>query len=343
MKKYRSLIAIATCAAALSGCAGSVSSELADARRAYQNANDGPAGQHAPAELHKAKEALDQAEASHSEDAGSYQARDLAYVAQRRAQMADAQASIVMEQDKKDLSDKSYETTQGTLLKERTEDLTATRTALAVSEESSDAAVAQAARAQKAQVTAEARSAEQGKLLREKSTELTQTQSALTASEQAGHATADRLATEQVVSAAAEAKAAAALSDLAKLAAIREDARGTVISLSGSVLFRSNEASLMPGAESRLDQVVDALNVDSDRSLVVEGYTDSQGSDDHNLELSRRRAEVVRDYIIRRGYNASLIRALGIGESNPIADNSSAEGRANNRRVEIVIERKVGR
>jgi len=343
MKKYRSLLAIATCAAVLYGCAGSVPSELADARLAYQTANAGPAAQHAPAELHKAKEALDQAELSFSDDSGSYQTRDLAYVAQRRAQMADAQASIIMAQDRKDLSDKSYEVTQGALLKERTEDLGATRTALAVSEESGEAASARAAREQKARVAAENTTAKQSTLLREKSADLTQTRTALAASEQTGQATADQLAAEQKISSDAEKKAAVALAALAKLTAVREDARGTVISLSGSVLFRSNESNLMPGADSRLDQVVDALNADGDRNVVVEGYTDSQGSDGYNLDLSRRRAEVVRDYLVRRGYDASRIRSLGIGEANPIADNATAEGRANNRRVEIILERKSER
>lgn len=336
MKKYRSLLAIAACAAVLSGCAGSVPSELVDARRAYQSANNGPAAQHAPAELHKAKEALHLAETSFSDDAGSYETRDLAYVAERRAEMADAKASIVMERERKSRSDKSYEATQGALLKERTEDLSAARTALAVSEESGGAATAQAAVDQEARLNAEEKTAEQNTLLRETSVELTQARAALAASEDTGQATADQLAAEQK-------KAAEALATLAKLVAIKEDARGTVISLSGSVLFRSNEANLMPGAESRLDQVVDALKADGDRNVIVEGYTDSQGSDGYNLDLSRRRAEVVRDYLVRRGYNASRVRALGVGEANPIADNATAEGRANNRRVEIILERKTER
>lgn len=60
---------------------------------------------------------------------------------------------------------------------------------------------------------------------------------------------------------------------------------------------------------------------------------------DYNQRLSQRRADAVRDRLVQRGYMADLIQARGMGETNPIADNTSAPGRANNRRVEIVIER----
>jgi outer membrane protein OmpA-like peptidoglycan-associated protein len=73
----------------------------------------------------------------------------------------------------------------------------------------------------------------------------------------------------------------------------------------------------------------------------VEGYTDSQGSDTYNLDLSQRRADAVRDYLVHRGYDSSRVQAHGIGEGRPIADNATAEGRANNRRVEIVLEREA--
>ena len=74
-----------------------------------------------------------------------------------------------------------------------------------------------------------------------------------------------------------------------------------------------------------------------ERKLIVEGHTDSQGSSSSNQVLSQQRADAVRSYIISRGYPADLIQAQGIGEDRPVADNASAEGRANNRRVEIVI------
>ncbi len=143
----------------------------------------------------------------------------------------------------------------------------------------------------------------------------------------------------QALTTQAEAKTAAAETALAKLAATRKDERGTIITLSGGLLFRSNEAILMPGAAEQLDQVAAALAATSDRNVVVEGYTDSEGSTAYNLALSQRRADAVRNYLVHKGYPAARLEAHGIGEGSPIADNSTNAGRANNRRVEIVLER----
>jgi outer membrane protein OmpA-like peptidoglycan-associated protein len=128
------------------------------------------------------------------------------------------------------------------------------------------------------------------------------------------------------------------LAALAKVMAVKEDARGSVITLSGSVLFRTNEATLMPGAQARLDQVAEALLASPGRNVLVEGFTDSQGSDQSNMDLSQRRADAVRSYLVQRGCDATRIQGHGIGEGRPVADNATAEGRANNRRVEIVLE-----
>jgi len=287
MKMMGSLIMIA-CAALLGGCAATVPSELVNARLAYQHASAGPAAQLVPADLHTAQEALARANEAFAKDAKSYHTLDLAYVAQRKAEMADVLASIAAEQNKKAGSEKAYQVTQGNLLEENKEDLSQTRTALAASEQNS-------------------------------------------------RETAARLSAEQRARVEADRKAADALAALAKLAAVKEEERGLVITLSGSVLFRSDESTLMSGAQSRLDQVASALMASHDRNVVVEGFTDSQGTDQYNLDLSQRRANAVRDYIVQRGYDAGRIQAHGIGEGRPIADNATAEGRANNRRVEIVL------
>jgi outer membrane protein OmpA-like peptidoglycan-associated protein len=150
--------------------------------------------------------------------------------------------------------------------------------------------------------------------------------------------TNDQLAVAQKAQLDAEKAAADAQADLAKLAAVKEEARGLVITLSGSVLFASNESTLLPAATDRLNKVADALLVTKERKLTVEGYTDSQGSSSYNMVLSQKRADVVRTYLISRGYPGELIQARGIGEENPIANNNTAEGRANNRRVEIVVD-----
>ena len=138
-----------------------------------------------------------------------------------------------------------------------------------------------------------------------------------------------------------EKRTADALAQLATLASLKEEKRGLVLTLSGSILFRSAQSTLLPQAEVKLDQVATSLLAIRTRNLIVEGHTDSQGSEQYNQSLSQRRADAVRDYLVQRGYPANQIQARGRSESSPIADNASAEGRANNRRVEIVIEREV--
>jgi outer membrane protein OmpA-like peptidoglycan-associated protein len=136
-----------------------------------------------------------------------------------------------------------------------------------------------------------------------------------------------------------EKRTAAALAELAKLAAVKEEERGLVVTLSGGVLFRSAKSTLLSSAQVKLDQVAKALMAVSERNLIVEGHTDSQGSESYNQGLSQRRADAVRDYLVQRGYPGDHIQSRGMGKGSPIADNASPEGRANNRRVEIVIER----
>jgi len=134
-----------------------------------------------------------------------------------------------------------------------------------------------------------------------------------------------------------ERQTAYARAELARIGAVKEEERGLVVTLSGSVLFRSDESTLLTSAQVKLDQVAKALLAVRERNIIVEGHTDSQSSASYNQDLSQRRADTVRNYLIGRGYPANRMQALGMGEGSPIADNTSPEGRANNRRVEIVI------
>jgi len=145
------------------------------------------------------------------------------------------------------------------------------------------------------------------------------------------------LIAEQERRAAAEKRLKETMDRLAALAAIKEEPRGTVITLSGSVLFATDKSDLLPTAAERLDQVADALKEQTDRQVTVLGFTDSRGVASHNQTLSESRAQSVRNYLISRGIPAEQISAVGKGPSDPVADNASAEGRANNRRVEIVL------
>ncbi len=128
------------------------------------------------------------------------------------------------------------------------------------------------------------------------------------------------------------------MKDLATVATVKEGTRGVVVSLSGSGLFASGQYALLNTAMARLDQVASALIAqDADKRSVVEGHTDSRGSDAINQPLSVNRANAVRDYLVARGVDPAKISAIGLGSSRPIVDNNTSENRSNNRRVEIVI------
>jgi outer membrane protein OmpA-like peptidoglycan-associated protein len=119
----------------------------------------------------------------------------------------------------------------------------------------------------------------------------------------------------------------------------QDTVRGMVITLSGGVLFVSNKSDLLASAQMKLNEVADALvKNDSDSKIVVEGHTDSQGGATYNQDLSQRRAQTVRDYLVSRHISADRVSAVGFGLTRPIADNATAEGRANNQRVEIVVQ-----
>jgi outer membrane protein OmpA-like peptidoglycan-associated protein len=112
--------------------------------------------------------------------------------------------------------------------------------------------------------------------------------------------------------------------------------RGLVVTL-GDVLFDTGKAGLKAGATSNLNKLVAFLNQYPDRTVVIEGYTDSVGSEDYNQGLSERRADSVKAYLAGQGIGAIRLSALGKGESDPVAGNDSAAGRQQNRRVEVII------
>ena len=112
--------------------------------------------------------------------------------------------------------------------------------------------------------------------------------------------------------------------------------RGLVLTL-GDVLFESGKAQLKSAAAGNLNTLVMFLNNYQNRTVLIEGYTDSVGSDDYNQGLSSRRAESVQAYLVGQGVDRGRLSASGLGESAPVADNESAMGRQLNRRVEVII------
>jgi OmpA-OmpF porin, OOP family len=112
--------------------------------------------------------------------------------------------------------------------------------------------------------------------------------------------------------------------------------RGLVLTL-GDVLFDTGQATLKPGAASTIDRLATFLQQSPDRSVAIEGHTDSMGSDAYNLSLSENRANSVKAALMSKGIGADRIVAVGKGEGVPIAGNDNAAGRQQNRRVEIIV------
>ena len=281
--------------------------ELTTARTSYARASSGPAVQLLPAELHKAKIVLDAAETSFVDEKSSQKTIDLAYIADRTIQTVEVQARTVLSTQTIAKAKQDYQERQSVAAKKTQASLVKTRLQLSDSQAGQAKEAAQLGAEHAARQDADTKAA---------------------ASEQRA------LDSEQKTIAANE-KTNAANDALAKLAA-KEEERGMVITLSGGVLFRSNDAQLLPAAQTKLDDVAVAL-LTNGRPVSIEGYTDSKGSQSRNIDLSQRRAESVRTYLISRGLQSDRVVAKGMGPDRPIADNTSAEGRANNRRVEIVV------
>ena len=120
---------------------------------------------------------------------------------------------------------------------------------------------------------------------------------------------------------------------------ITEEAQTELTNLARSIYFRTGKDSFTDETEIRLEGINKILAEYKDVKFVVEGHTDSTGSDKINNELSQKRADAVMNYLIENGFPAENIRAVGYGSANPIGDNNTSKGRQANRRVEILAEK----
>lgn len=183
----------------------------------------------------------------------------------------------------------------------------------------------------------------------ERATQAAQSAQAAAQSAQATALSAQATAEQQ--SAAAEAARQEALAARAETDAIRRSLeelqakpteRGMVLTL-GDVLFDTGAATLKPGADLALGRVADFMSKNADTKVIIEGHTDSRGSDSYNEELSRRRAQAVRDALAVRGVTGDRVEAIGRGEGFPVASNETSAGQQQNRRVEIIFSDQAGR
>jgi len=310
MKKLVLFSTLILAALVLFACgAAQPTKELKDARAAYQDASQGKAAELAPDKLLSAKQALDRAEGAFQDSPGSYKEKSLSYIAQRMAQLAAAIGSQYDAQKAAQKAEQDYKDAQDELRKAALDELKANQEKL-----------------EKVRKEMAAQAGEASQKLKAQEAELEARQKELMA--------------EKAARADAEKKLAAAMKSLEEIAKIKEEQRGLVITLSGAVLFASGKSELLPIAQTQLEKVAEVLQQQSpDKKMVVEGHTDSVGKDSDNMRLSQARADSVRSYLVTKGVKAERITAVGKGSSVPIADNKSAEGRANNRRVEIVVSK----
>lgn len=112
---------------------------------------------------------------------------------------------------------------------------------------------------------------------------------------------------------------------------------GIKITFDSGILFDVNRANLKDDSRAELTKLATILNKYDDTNILLAGHTDATGSDQYNLELSRRRAQSVSDYLSVQNVNSERFTVQGYGESDPIASNETADGRAQNRRVEVAI------
>jgi outer membrane protein OmpA-like peptidoglycan-associated protein len=277
--------------------------------------------------------ALEQARSDYRDAQASTQTQALAPVELKRAgdALALADAANLRRDDTKQVDQLAYLARQRVALAQE-----------AASRKASEAAVAEASAARdKMRLAARTREADNATLsaaianqdaaAAQRQTDAAQQQSA-SAQQQAA------LAQQQAGDAERHSQALEA--QLRDLNAKKTD-RGMVITI-GDVLFDTDQSELKPGGMRNIQRLSGFLKEYPQRKALIEGYTDSTGSDSHNLALSARRAEAVRTALQGMGVSGGQLAAQGYGETHPVAGNDSSGGRQQNRRVEIVLSDEAG-
>jgi outer membrane protein OmpA-like peptidoglycan-associated protein len=307
--------------------------ELFEARNAVRIAHIASADKYAPAIMTKADEQLRQAESAYrqKQSKGSIEAaaREAAQTAEESRvmavkQKAEQEAQAQAAADKKAADDRAAKAR-------------ADADAQAKARADADTARAQAevakAEAQKAAAEA-ARQRQEAE--RAKAEALAQQQALAAEADKARQAAAQSDQLRQQAEKEKQELRARLLQQLNTVLATRDSARGLIANMS-DVLFKSGSSELLAGARERLAKVSGIVLAYPSLRLSVEGHTDSIGTDDYNQQLSEKRAEAVRDYLVQQGISSDAVIASGFGKTAPVASNDTPEGRQQNRRVELVL------
>jgi outer membrane protein OmpA-like peptidoglycan-associated protein len=316
---------------------------LEQARAAYSKAQADPKiAANAQVAMYEAAQALQKAEQARD----SEEMQHLAYIAERKAQLATAIAEQKMaeneitrlneEKDKIVLEAREREI-KSAKSEAETRALEAQRArkeaeALALQAEiARKEAEARALQIEQAKTEAEARALELEKARKDaeaKALEAEQAKKETEARER--EAEMARLKAEEAV-----AKRQQLESELKELKA-KQTERGIILTL-GDILFATGKSVLMPAAADTIDKLAAFLKKYSNRTVLIEGHTDSVGGETYNLGLSHNRADAVKAALVAKGVSEDRIKTKGYGESQPVASNATSGGRQLNRRVEIVI------
>ncbi|MGM9481128.1 OmpA family protein [Roseateles sp. NT4] len=300
MKTIAQLTALAAATALFAGCASAptVTPGLREARSTVQSAEADPAVlKYASLDIKKASDSLRRAEELSAKREAPADIDSAAYIASTQARTAMAIGRAATQEEAIKAAEADRERARA--------DANANR---------ANMAQAQAVNAQIAAANASA--------------------DANVARQQAAAANADA-ANAQAQAANAQAQAAALAQELADLQAKQTD-RGMLVTL-GDVLFEFGRAEIKPAAQNSIGKLAHYLNQHPDRRILIEGFTDSVGSDSANLTLSQRRSQAVAEALRAQGVDPTRIATRGYGEAYPVASNSSTSDRAMNRRVEVYI------
>ena len=287
------------------GCTPAVQKNalLEESRSAYAEAQADPDVQkNAPLDLQKAKINLDQAEELLNQGAEAREVEHFAYLAKQRTAIAQETTNVKLAEQ---ALDAASEERNKILLKARTQE------------------------ADQAKQLAEAH--KRNAAISDKDAEVARLQAG-TMSAEAQKAKAATLAAQEQTK-----KLESQIEDLQA----RKSERGLVITL-GDVLFDTNKSELRSGAQYTIDKLVAFLNEYPTRKVLIEGFTDSTGTVEYKQQLSKRRAEAVRDILEAKGIDYRRLMTRGYGVEFPVASNETAEGRQRNRRVEVVISDEDG-
>jgi outer membrane protein OmpA-like peptidoglycan-associated protein len=300
--------------------------DMYEARNAVEIAKARGAEQYAPQVYAKAQSSLQMAENALSQDSGKNQV------------ISSARQTIQFAEDARALA----------VQRELAERIQKEKEAAAAEAAAKAKAAADAQAAAEAQRQAELTAAKEAQMKAEAQAQAAQAKAAADAA--AAKAAAEQAATQAKAQAAAEeaerAQAATAalraqlLKQLNDVLQTTDTPRGLVVNMA-DVLFETGKYALSTDAQLKLAKLSGIIQAHPGLNLAIEGYTDTTGAADFNMKLSQQRADTVRQFLIAQGLSADTITSKGLGEADPIADNSTAAGRKLNRRVEIIVSGKV--